>query len=225
MKSIFFISVILISQMTFSQDFSLYLHAKGALNGSTILNNSIATNETQNYGFAFSGNGGIGASLLYEDKVGASIELLVGNHSAKYTGKYTVGLTEENYSSTINLSLLQIPLLFRLDQEEGYLELGPQLNLVTGANYSSDFIGFTDDNITEAYKRASFSGVLGFGSYHELGGKRSPVSLSFGLRINYGLSDVEGANPEGIWYVDLPNKKKSLLLAGDLNLGIHYELK
>jgi hypothetical protein len=103
--------------------------------------------------------------------------------------------------------------------------LGPQLNLVTGANYSSDFIGFTDDNITEAYKRASFSGVLGFGSYHEIGGKRSPVSLSFGLRINYGLSDVEGANPEGIKYVDLPNKKKSLLLAGGLNLGIHYELK
>jgi hypothetical protein len=225
MKLLFLTITIIFCSAVFSQDFSLYLHAKGALNGSTILNNTIATNETQNYGFAFSGNGGVGASFLYEDKVGASIEMLFGNHSAKYTGKYTIGLTEENYSSTINLSLLQIPLLFRLDQEEGYLELGPQLNLVTGANYSSNFVGFTDDNITEAYKRASFSGVLGFGSYHALGGKRSPVSLSFGLRINYGLSDVEGANPEGIWYVDLPNKKKSLLLAGGLNLGIHYKLK
>ena len=141
-----------------AQDFSIYLTGKGLLNGSMILNNSITNNENQDYAFAMSGAGGIGGLFLYDDKIGASIEFLVGNHNGKYNG--TNVLDNQKYSSSINLKTLQIPLLFRLDNEEGYLEIGPQLNLITNAIYSSNYPLSISSDVSEDYKRISFSGLF-----------------------------------------------------------------
>ena len=176
-----------------AQDFSIYLTGKGLLNGSMILNNSITNNENQDYAFAMSGAGGIGGLFLYDDKIGASIEFLVGNHNGKYNG--TNVLDNQKYSSSINLKTLQIPLLFRLDNEEGYLEIGPQLNLITNAIYSSNYPLSISSDVSEDYKRISFAGVLGFGSFHQIG-RRSPLTITFGFRINYGFSDIEGVDPQ-----------------------------
>ncbi len=55
---------------------------------------------------------------------------------------------------------------------------------------------FMDDQVMNAYKKISWSGVLGVGSFRELG-KRSPLSLSFGLRVHYGLTTIEGVTPTG----------------------------
>jgi hypothetical protein len=150
---------------------------------------------------------------------------LVGNHQAKYTGKEIVGTVENSYSSKINLSKLQIPVLFRLDHEEGYLEIGPQLNIINSANYSSNFAGFANDQVIDSYKRASISGVFGLGSYYTLGRRKSPMSLSFGFRINYGLTDIEGVSPSGTWVINLPQQEKSILLSAGLNMSLIYQLE
>lgn len=205
-----------------AQDFSFLLSGKGLLNGSLILNNSISSNENQNYAFALSGSGGIGGVFLYNNKVGASVEFLLGNHKGKYNG--TIALNDQNYSSIINLKTLQIPLLFRLDNEEGYLEIGPQFNVITNANFTSNYPVGINSDVSEDYKRISFSGVLGFGSFYQLG-RRSPVTLTFGLRINYGFSDLQGVDPLGIPYVISTANQKSILLAAGFNLGFLYELK
>jgi hypothetical protein len=215
----------LLSFFSFSlnaQDFTFSLTGKGLLNGSLILNNSITTSENQDYAFTMSGAGGIGGLFLYDDKIGASIEFLVGNHKGKYNG--TTSLGNQKYSSLVNLKTIQIPLLFRLDNDEGYLEIGPQLNAITNANFTSNYpIGINSD-VSEAYKRMSISGVLGFGSFYHLG-KRSPVTLTFGFRINYGLSDIQGVDPEGTSFAFSTSNQKSILLAAGLNLGLLYELK
>lgn len=205
-----------------AQDFSIYLTGKGLLNGSMILNNSITNNENQDYAFAMSGAGGIGGLFLYDDKIGASIEFLVGNHNGKYNG--TNVLDNQKYSSSINLKTLQIPLLFRLDNEEGYLEIGPQLNLITNAIYSSNYPLSISSDVSEDYKRISFAGVLGFGSFHQIG-RRSPLTITFGFRINYGFSDIEGVDPQGAPFIFSTGNQKSILLAAGLNLGLLYELK
>jgi len=53
-----------------------------------------------------------------------------------------------------------------------------------------------DDQVMDAYKKTSWSAVLGVGSFRELG-KRSPLSLSFGLRVHSGLTTIEGVTPTG----------------------------
>lgn len=215
--------LVFINSMSLSaQDFSISLTGKGLLNGSMILNNSITTNENQAYAFAMSGAGGIGGLFLYDDKIGASIEFLIGNHKGKYNG--TNVLDNQKYSSSINLKTLQIPLLVRLDNEEGYLEIGPQLNVITNAIYSSNYPLSINSDVSEEYKRISFSGVLGFGSFYQLG-RRSPVTVTFGLRINYGFSDIKGVDPIGIPYSSLPANQQSIFLAAGFNLGLLYELK
>jgi hypothetical protein len=205
-----------------AQDFSFSLTGKGLLNGSLILNNSITTNENQDYAFAMSGAGGIGGLFLYDDKIGASIEFLVGNHKGKYNG--TNVLDNQKYSSSINLKTLQIPLLFRLDNDESYLEIGPQFNVITNANFEGNYLVGMNSDVTDDYKRVSLSGVIGFGTFHQLG-RRSPLTLTFGFRINYGFSDIKGVDPQGAPFLISTANQKSILLAAGLNLGLLYELK
>jgi hypothetical protein len=219
---LFVFSILLTSFGLNAQDFSFCLSGKGLLNGSLILNNSVTTSENQDYAFAMSGAGGLGGLFLYNDKIGASIEFLVGNHKGKYNG--TTSLGNQKYSSEVNLKTIQIPILFRLDNDEGYLEIGPQLNVITNANFTSNYpIGFNSD-VSDEYKRMSISGVLGFGSFYHLG-KRSPVTLTFGFRINYGLSDIKGVDPVGTSFAFSTSNQKSILLAAGFNLGLLYELK
>ena len=215
------------SLSVYAQDFSFYLSGKGLLNGSLILNNSITTGENQDYAFAMSGAGGLGGLFLYNEKIGASVDFLLGNHKATYTG--STSLDNQTFSSSINLKTLQIPLLFRFDTEvdnkgASYLEIGPQFNVITAADYASNSIVETNADVSEYYKKISVSGVLGFGSYYTLG-RKSPIMLTLGLRINYGLSDIKGVNPLGIPSEISTSNEKSILLAASINLGLVYHLK
>lgn len=197
MKNLLFVYFTLfIGAFSFCQDWLYFIQAKGIVNSTFIVNNAVISDKNQSNAFALGGNGGIGASIIYDNTVGASVDVLFGTHTANYSGKYNVGPIESSYTSKVKLTTVQIPILFRLDSEEGYLEIGPQLNVITSANYSSNSPIFMDDQVMNAYKKISWSGVLGVGSLYELG-KRSPLSLSFGLRVHYGLTTIEGVTPTG----------------------------
>ena len=224
MKNLLFVYFTLFfGALSFCQDWNYFIQGKGIVNTTFIVNNAVISDKNQSNAFALGGNGGIGASIIYDNTVGASVDVLFGTHTANYSGKYNVGPIESSYTSKVKLTTVQIPILFRLDSEEGYLEIGPQLNVITSANYSSNSSIFMDDQVMDAYKKTSWSGVLGVGSLHELG-RRSPLSLSFGLRVHYGLTTIEGVTPTGSLVVNLPNKEKSLLFAGGFCLGIIYQL-
>ena len=197
MKNLLFVYFTLfIGAFSFCQDWLYFIQAKGIVNSTFIVNNAVISDKNQSNAFALGGNGAIGASIIYDNTVGASVDVLFGTHTANYSGKYNVGPIESSYTSKVKLTTVQIPILFRLDSEEGYLEIGPQLNVITSANYSSNSPIFMDDQVMNAYKKISWSGVLGVGSFRELG-KRSPLSLSFGLRVHYGLTTIEGVTPTG----------------------------
>jgi hypothetical protein len=51
------------------------------------------------------------------------------------------------------------------------------------------------------------------------------MSLSFGFRINYGLTDIEGVSPSGTWVINLPQQEKSILLSAGLNMSLIYQLE
>jgi len=223
MKRILIFFFLIVSTIGNAQDWLYFIQAKGIVNSTFIVNNAVISDKNQSNAFALGGNGGIGASIIYDNKLGASVDVLFGTHTANYTGKYNVGPIESSYTSQVKLTTVQIPILFRLDSEEGYLEIGPQLNVITSANYSNNSPIFMDDQVMNAYKKISWSGVLGVGSLYELG-KRSPLSLSFGLRVHYGLTTIEGVTPTGSLVVNLPNKEKSMLFAGGFCLGIIYQL-
>ena len=154
MKNLLFVYFTLfIGAFSFCQDWLYFIQAKGIVNSTFIVNNAVISDKNQSNAFALGGNGGIGASIIYDNTVGASVDVLFGTHTANYSGKYNVGPIESSYTSKVKLTTVQIPILFRLDSEEGYLEIGPQLNVITSANYSSNSPIFMDDQVMNAYKK------------------------------------------------------------------------
>ncbi len=128
------------------------IHAKGSANSTFLFNNNISdAGRDQDYAAGWSFNYGAGVSM-YFGNIGFGVEGLMGNHRAAYAGTKvsTAGgtSTSTNYTSYVNLKITQIPVFFKLKSDiGGYLEIGPQYNLISEANYhySSDGDQFDTD--------------------------------------------------------------------------------
>jgi hypothetical protein len=182
---------------------SFELQAKGSYNSTWLLNKNISdADASQNYANAWGYNYGLGFNA-YFGNIGVGIEGLMGNHVGGYSGvietKDSAGvlLSKENYRSKVTLNVIQIPLFFKLRSEFGaYLEVGPQFNMVSSANYNRTGTGLNADTAVTTYYSSSYiSAALGFGFKFKFGD--GPLSLDAGLRLNYGLTDLKGVDGLG----------------------------
>lgn len=220
MKKIFFIVFVLNGIQSFSQDLIFYLESKGAIGIGGILNSSV---EIKNQSIALIGNAGIGGNVVYDEKIGFSLDVLFGNHVAKYRGLQDQINPDQTYSSKISMLSTQIPLLLLLPNEGGYIALGPQLNIMQGITYSSSSSFGNNSNVNDYYRNANWSVVLELGRYNQFG--RGPVSLITAARFNFGFSDIGGVNPEGIPYTFLPQKNRSTIYSASFVVGLLYQLR
>ena len=172
-----------------AQDITFYASGKGQVFGSTIVNRSITDDENQNYSFALSGAGGVGGAFYLFDKIGLSLDFLIGNHKAVYNAsELTANDIENNFQSTISYRSIHLPILLSVrsggkqkkDEGMGYLEVGPQFNNCMLASYTRND-GF-DESISEWTSNSYWSGILGFGMVNSLG-RRSAFDFTLGLRI------------------------------------------
>ena len=218
-------------------DHTIEIQAKGGANSTWLFNNNIsnAGNE-QNYAAGWGFNYGV-AFNMYFGNVGFGVEGLLSNHKGAYSGaidiKDTLGtlLKTINYTSNVNLKVTQIPVMFKWKSEiGGYLEIGPQFNMVTSAMYH-----YTDDNtvkkdtsfsVANSYSKSFISAVIGFGFKIPI--KKSRVSILGGIRLNYGLQDIKGIDALGRELIDPfvypKGPEKTSAASGGLMLGVVYTL-
>ena len=211
---------------------TLEIHAKGSANSTFLFNSNISdAGGDQDYSAGWSFNYGAGVSM-YFGKVGLGVECLMGNHRAAYSGSYVTKdawgnvTSTTNYNSNINLKVTQIPVFFKLKSEiGGYLELGPQYNIISEANYHySDDAVQMDTIMTGSFAKTYFSAVVGFGFKIPIA--KSNFSILGGARLQYAFSDIKGVDALGREFVNpfvyKEGTGKTTGATGGLVLGIVY---
>lgn len=209
------------------------LHAKGGANSTWLFNNNISnTGDSQNYAPGYGFNYGLGFNA-YFGMIGVGIEGLMGNHVGAYAGKLetkdTLGtvIKTTDYTSSVNIKQIQIPLLFKLRAKGGaFLELGAQYNMISSVQYKRSGENMdADSTMTSMYANPYYSGILGFGLPIKLG--ESPLSICIGLRLQYSLTDLKGVDALGrdLNNAFIYNKYESTAAAsGGLSIGLIYRL-
>lgn len=213
---------------------TLEIHAKGSANSTFLFNSNISdAGGDQDYAAGWSFNYGGGLSM-YFGNVGFAVEGLMGNHRAAYAGTFVTKDASGNvtsstdYSSNINLKILQIPVFFKLKSDiGGYLELGPQYNIISEANYHYTASGVQLDTVmTSSFAKSYFSAVLGFG--FKIPVAKSNFAILGGARLQYAFSDIQGVDALGrefvnpFVYKDGPSKTTGA--TGGLMLGVVYTI-
>lgn len=212
--------------------------AKGGVHSTWLFNKNISNEgDNMDYVNAWSFNYGLGFSA-YFGNVGFGLDFLMGNHKAGYKGSVTmydsvsqVQVPLYDYTSYVNLKTMQIPVMFKYKAPKGfYLEVGPQINLVTAADYHGEFTSplfntTVDSSKAEYYSSNYISGVVGLGYQAKFGD--SGLSMQVGARLQYGFTDLKGVDGYGN---DLNNKfyytKKAATnaVSGGIMLALVYKL-
>ncbi|ELR73842.1 hypothetical protein C900_00006 [Fulvivirga imtechensis AK7] len=140
--------------------------------------------------------------LSLSDKFALQPELVYSAQGAKseFSGEEDlgggiIGTYSEEYN--LKLNYLNVPVLFKFKPSESfYIGAGPQLGLLLSANSEYDYtvtasgISVSDsgeEDVKDEMKGMDLSFAIGAGLELESG-------LNFGLRYNYGLSDVYDKN-------------------------------
>ena len=174
--SLFFASTL--SAQSFYIDAGLKAQA-----GTTRLHNaSIESHPNWAYDLAngFSYGGKVGFN--FEDH-GITVDVLFGTGKSSFEsndGNTVLGNLVTEYATT------DLYLLYRLSRYRGYLELGPKMSFIRDINNRG--IDGVEQDVSMFYEDNVYSGVLGFGTY--LIGTDGRFSGIFGLRLEYGLSDM-----------------------------------
>ena len=165
---------------------------KGSFYSSWLLNKNVSDQgENLNYASSFSTTFGAQGLFMFSESYGLNTELILASHNQKYDG-YS-GIPENVFTNEINLSYIDIPVLFRVASPKGpYFELGPQISLLSGAKETfnleqTDDSDYSDKNVKNDFAGFGISGILGFGVDIKLSDK---INLTTGLRFGYMFTDA-----------------------------------
>jgi hypothetical protein len=105
----------------------------------------------------------------------------------------------ESYKSTTTVHTMQIPLMFRFLSGNGaYFGLGPEIDLVSSANYSATYRGGPTQSqgydVSNAYPSSFFCAVLSFGNNIRLS---HSLFFNINLRFSYDITDMKGVDALG----------------------------
>ena len=168
------------------------LGVKGSFFSTWLFNKNVSDqNASLDYASTFSTAFGAQAVFMFTETYGMSAELNIASHKQKYDGY--VGNENFPYTNEINLSYIDIPVMFRVSSPKGpYFELGPQFCLLSGAKETFEYekdndLSYTDKDVKDDFTGFGVAGVLGFGIDIKLS---EMVNLTTGLRFGYMFSDA-----------------------------------
>lgn len=110
---------------------------------------------------------------------GVNFDVMLGQGSQKFRSEVNADHVEHKVTWTTT----DLAVLYRLQKEGIYLELGPMFHLVNKVEQT----GFGPAEVTEYYAENMTSGVFGFGGYLLGGGN---FTLMFGIRAGYTFTDM-----------------------------------
>ncbi|HEY1038951.1 MAG TPA: outer membrane beta-barrel protein, partial [Bacteroidia bacterium] len=153
---------LLISGTAFAQKnpmwFDIALTGSGGgsmLTSKNMFKDTKTVNSAPAFCYAFGGKFGININECHE--IAFNAEYYSRNQ------KYGVSLDSSKFDKTLSFKGVDLALLYRFRGKEstGYMEIGPQLSLISGANEVRDG---KDRDVADQFQKNYFSGVLGFGS-------------------------------------------------------------
>jgi hypothetical protein len=139
---------------------------RGAAASNWLFNSNVDAGGTSSYQAAFSYNYGLQVAYNFSEKVAVEVNLLMGNITQGYSGKF--GTTEwleyqpnnpstynghlgsawpqqavnngETYTASNQVNVTAIPVLFRFSSTSGsYFEIGPEYQMVSSVSYSATY--------------------------------------------------------------------------------------
>ncbi len=180
---------------------------------------------TEDYAASYSYSYGLHLAYNFTDHTGLEVNLMMASLTQSYTGNFasspgfvyndysTVGFPyypSGDYKATSTINAIQIPVMFRFLSGNGaYVEAGPQIELVSNANYAATYkegpISSYNENTKPYYTSNYFSGVLAFGNNIRLA---KSFFFNINLRLIYDFTDLKGVDAMG------ENMKDSRLYSG-----------
>ena len=238
MKRIFIASLLCITVVASAQDFRI--GAKGTFYSTWLFNTNIADQqEFVDYAATFSPSFGLTTALYFTDNLAVSLDVLYAANNQKLEPADNTIL---NYEAITRVQYLDLPLLLKISSEGGaYVEIGPQISLLMGANEDVKnvplFADYTKKDVKKDFSSLGLAPVLGFGVDIQA---NDNLYINIGLRFGYGLMDVtkefseaELASDEhsffsGLAHTDAANLgysyKRTNRAFGGLTLGIIYRV-
>lgn len=224
-KILLLTAAVAITGSVFSQS-RLEISGKGTYRSTWMFNENLSNlGDVQDYDLGWAPNYGVGTAFYFSKSIGIEVNGLLGSFSGRFQGKSdSLG----NYTSRVNLSTFDIPLLFKLRTKSGgaYLELGPQYTLISKALYSlkSDSMNISNMDVSDQYSKTNLALVFGLGVNIELSSK---LDLNTGFRFEYGISDLKGVDAVGQSFenfFEYPEYKRTFTAAGGVLLGLTYKI-
>ncbi len=157
---------------------------KAGVGPSLLYNQNIFDDDT--YDHQLSTGYGVGAKLgiFYGLYNGVNFDIMLNQGVQKFRSEVTSTFTDHKVSWTST----DIAVLYRLQKEGIYVELGPMFSLINKVEQE----GFGPADVSQYYSETNTSGVFGFGGYLLGGGQ---FTLMFGIRAGYSFTDF--INDEG----------------------------
>ncbi len=112
-------------------------------------------------------------------------EILLNAEMGIRKQKYTIKIDSVSIDKEVALKVIDVSPLYRYHNSEGgYIEIGPQISLLSGVNENQN--GNVRD-VTEKFNHTYISGVFGFGSNFI---QANAFTLAAGLRLSYSFTDL-----------------------------------
>jgi hypothetical protein len=151
---------------------------KGGVGPSFLLNNNIFDDDFYDHqlttGYSVGAKFGIFKGLYN----GITFDVMYSNGAQDFRAE---GM-DQPVDHNINWTSTDLAVLYRLQKQGIYLELGPMFSWVNSVEQT----GFDPSDVTEFYSENMTSAVFGFGGYLLSSGN---FTLMFGLRASYGFTD------------------------------------
>lgn len=167
-----------------------------------------ASNIDENYAAIYSYSYGVHLAYNITDHVSLESNVLWATLAQSYNGSFGSSgflpdgepyLDGETYKSTTTVHTMQIPVMFRFLSGNGaYFGLGPEIDLVSSANYSASYKGGPVESeggdVSSAFAKSYFCAVLSFGNNIRLS---HSLFFNINLRFSYDITDMKGVDALG----------------------------
>jgi hypothetical protein len=168
-------------------------------------------NVTENYSAVYSYTFGLHLAYNFNEHTGLETNVLYASLSQSYNGNFPSNsggylpdngmqyYANESFKSTTTVNAIQVPVFFRFLSGNGaYVELGPEVDIVTDAGYSATYKGgpgtsFSND-VASSFANNFICGVLSFGNNIRIS---HAFFFNINLRFSYDFTDLKGVDPLG----------------------------
>lgn len=150
-----------------------------------MLNKSLSDSPDIDYKPSFGLTWGAQATMFFNHKVGAGIEMNFATVNQNYEAQ-----DAKTFDAKEQIKFFEIPLLLKLKTDGGfYFELGPKFNFAgkSTQDLNDGFTNYTGKDISKGVNSSSISFVLGFGGRFAL---NDILDLAVGLRFADNINDV-----------------------------------